>query len=316
MDVKDPKIAGLLDSVLYCPTDTPIFFNGFLTAKICVGHYETERGVPFPSCCHSHESYEFIIPHTPLRYLFRGEQLYFGQVGRVYPIPSGEKHGIRFPQEDVRVDVISIEKDFFEQVKRDKNCTHLKVDSVFTCSPALRNLLEMFKNECKKQVRDEKHKLSPLASLIASELLDLSADSKELKEHSSSSYQQGVPSVADYINEHYMDDLDIETLAAIAGLSPSYFTRCFAKAFSYSPRRMEDTSVARTIRRSTRYTANTLGCRRIAARRSRAGLGTFGRCFIVVAIPFPVVFLDYSIVFPKRQRKTGGRVKARRSPGI
>lgn len=236
MDVKDPKIAGLLDAVLYCPTDTPIFFNGFLTAKICVGHYETERGVPFPSCCHSHESYEFIIPHTPLRYLFRGEQLYFGQVGRVYPIPSGEKHGIRFPQEDVRVDVISIEKDFFEQVKRDKDCTHLKVDSVFTCSPALRNLLEMFKDECKKQVRDEKHKLSPLASLIASELLDLSADSKELKERSSSSYQQGVPSVADYINEHYMDDLDIETLAAIAGLSPSYFTRCFAKAFSYSPK--------------------------------------------------------------------------------
>ncbi len=33
-----------------------------------------------------------------------------------------------------------------------------------------------------------------------------------------------------------MDDLDIETLAAIAGLSPSYFSRCFAKAFSYSPK--------------------------------------------------------------------------------
>ena len=76
------------------------------------------------------------------------------------------------------------------------------------------------------------------------------------------------------------------------GRTKSASTSRQIKAFSYSPRRMEDTSVARTIRRSTRYTANTLGCRRIAARRSRAGLGTFGRCFIVVAIPFPVVFLE------------------------
>ena len=40
-------------------------------------------------------------------------------------------------------------------------------------------------------------------------------------------------------------------------------------ALSYSPRMMEDTSVASTISRRTRYTANTTGWRRMVPFRSR-----------------------------------------------
>ena len=45
-------------------------------------------------------------------------------------------------------------------------------------------------------------------------------------------------------------------------------------ALSYSPRMMEDTSVPSTMSRSTRYTANTTGCRRMVPFRSRGvGMG-------------------------------------------
>ena len=42
-------------------------------------------------------------------------------------------------------------------------------------------------------------------------------------------------SAADYINDHYTEDLTLENLAAICGLSAGYFTKCFTKLFACSP---------------------------------------------------------------------------------
>ena len=72
------------------------------------------------------------------------------------------------------------------------------------------------------------------------------------------------------------------------------------KAFSYSPRIMEETRVNKTTIRRMRYTAKTVGFLWITARRSRGGLGTFRFCFMVAFLSLRAVFpLDYTIIPPK-----------------
>ena len=65
------------------------------------------------------------------------------------------------------------------------------------------------------------------------------------------------------------------------GIINSTSTSRQMKALSYSRRRMEDTRTAMTISRSTRYTANTAGRRRMMGTRSRSlRRGDLGSCFI------------------------------------
>lgn len=236
MKMNDKKIDSLLDAISYFPNSAAMHFDFFTSSHLCLGYFDGTDGTVLPSCIHSHDAYEFFLPHSPVHYLMRDENIYFGQVNRLFPVPSGNTHGIAYPQPGARFDVIAIDKAFFEEVKRQKNCPRFEINEVFSCNEVLRNYIKYYKDECKKPTRDEKYKVEPLALLITAEIIDLARDTMRTKDaRNSTVYQQGLRSVAAYINEHFMDDLSIETLSAIAGLSPSYFTRTFRKMYDCSP---------------------------------------------------------------------------------
>lgn len=50
---------------------------------------------------HLHEDYEFLMPLTPIPYLTNDGAVYFGEVGWIYPVLSGRKHGIKYDIGDV-----------------------------------------------------------------------------------------------------------------------------------------------------------------------------------------------------------------------
>ena len=227
----------LFDAIAGYPAleKSPIKLDYYATENFCLGCFKSSPDNQLPVCYHSHDEYEFIIPLTPVHYMLREEQICFGQVGCVYPIESGVGHGIKYSQPDVRILAISINKDFLEEIKKEKHCEHVRFEYELPYTPALRCFLNTFKVECRKPARDEKNKLEPLTRLITAEFIDLASTAKQVKLRSSSLYQQGVRSAADYINEHYAEELTLEELSAICGLSPGYFTRCFTKMFLNSP---------------------------------------------------------------------------------
>ena len=229
------KAARLLNAISYFPSSSSMSFEFYSIRNICVGTFCGTEENPLPACIHSHEEYEFFIPKTPVHYLMRDDNIYFGQVGRIFPVPSGNSHGIKYPQTDVRFDVISVNKEYFEELKRSKNCSRLVIDEVFSCNEVLRNYIKFYKRECQRQTRDEENKVEPLAQLIVAEIIDIAQEKMRKKPRNNTTYQQGIRSVADYINDHYAEELSLETLSAICGLSPSYFTRAFKKMYDCSP---------------------------------------------------------------------------------
>lgn len=229
------KAEKLLNAISYFPSSSSMSFEFYSSRNICVGTFCGTEENPLPACIHSHEEYEFFIPKTPVHYLMRDDNIYFGQVGRIFPVPSGNSHGIKYPQTDVKFDVISVNKEYFEELKRSKNCSRLVIDEVFSCNEVLRNYIKFYKLECQRQTRDEENKVEPLAQLIMAEIIDLALEKMRKKTRNNTTYQQGIRSVADYINDHYAEELSLETLSAICGLSPSYFTRAFKKMYDCSP---------------------------------------------------------------------------------
>ena len=229
------KAEKLLNAISYFPSSSSMSFEFYSSRNICVGTFCGTEENPLPACIHSHEEYEFFIPKTPVHYLMRDDNIYFGQVGRIFPVPSGNSHGIKYPQTDVRFDVISVNKEYFEELKRSKNCSRLVIDEVFSCNEVLRNYIKFYKRECQRQTRDEENKVEPLAQLIMAEIIDLALEKMCKKTRNNTTYQQGIRSVAEYINDHYAEELSLETLSAICGLSPSYFTRAFKKMYDCSP---------------------------------------------------------------------------------
>lgn len=229
------KAEKLLNAISYFPSSSSMSFEFYSSRNICVGTFYGTEENPLPACIHSHEEYEFIIPKTPVHYLMRDDNIYFGQVGRIFPVPSGNSHGIKYPQNDVKFDVISVNKEYFEELKRSKNCSRLVIDEVFSCNEVLRNYIKFYKRECQRQTRDEENKVEPLARLIVAEIIDIAQEKMRKKTRNNTTYQQGIRSVADYINDHYAENLELETLSAICGLSPSYFTRAFKRMYDCSP---------------------------------------------------------------------------------
>ena len=229
------KAEKLLNAISYFPSSSSMSFEFYSSRNVCVGTFCGTEENPLPACIHSHEEYEFFIPKTPVHYLMRDDNIYFGQVGRIFPVPSGNSHGIKYPQTDVKFDVISVNKEYFEELKRSKNCSRLVIDEVFSCNEVLRNYIKFYKRECQRQTRDEENKVEPLAQLIMAEIIDLALEKMCKKTRNNTTYQQGIRSVAEYINDHYAEELSLETLSAICGLSPSYFTRAFKKMYDCSP---------------------------------------------------------------------------------
>ena len=234
---KSTKKAKLIEAISFYPAfeNQPVKLDYYATENLCIGHFKSSPGNNLPVCSHSHDVYEFVIPHTPLKYMQREEQICFGRVGRVYPIPCGIVHGIKYTQNDISLDTITIDKEFLEEIQKDKHVENIRIENEFLLTENLRCFINTFKKECRMPRRDERNKLEPLARLITAELIDLSSQVKEPGNISVSTYQQGVRSAADYINDHYSEELTLENLAAICGLSAGYFTKCFTKMFTCSP---------------------------------------------------------------------------------
>jgi AraC-like DNA-binding protein len=209
-------------------------FRLYTADRLSVATLIRSEEIVLPPLSHSHEEYEFIIPHTPIPYLTNEDAVYFGEVGCVYPVQSGRKHGMRYELKDVSHDDIVVQKEYFEGILGEKGLVGKALNSVARASDELLFYLSAFKGECDKGPLRDGRKLERLSALICGELIDLAVEKGRDDRHRSG-YQRGVRSASEYINRNYAKDLTLSELAGMCGLSENYFSHCFRLALGDSP---------------------------------------------------------------------------------
>lgn len=190
--------------------------------------------------CHSHSAYEFMIPYSPLPLIIYENAVYIGEAGYVYPVPSGRIHSYRFRSPNIAYDNIVIDKDFFEQILIDKDCVWKdcmgkNFDQRFELTKEAGTYIQYFKDEFSKENNCVPSKLYHLAALIASVFTECEFQEKRDRLKAPPQYQQGIHQIVSYMNQHYADNLQIDTLASMCGLSRTYFITAFRKAIGETP---------------------------------------------------------------------------------
>lgn len=202
-----------------------------------IASFVAAEDVYMRSCEHSHEAYEFIIPHSPIPYLTNDEAVYFGEVGYIYPVHSRRKHGTKYPIKNVSYTSIAIDKAFFEDILESKGHKNHIFNSVIPISDNLSALIDMFKAEVRRTGgADKRNKLIPLTRIICAEIIDLAKYNTADERKSKAKYQKGVRLASDYINENFTKQISIEELAELCGLSLNYFSLCFKDTFGETPK--------------------------------------------------------------------------------
>lgn len=231
------------------------------------GHYYCEKMsiaafIDSPECTslpyqHQHEAYEFLIPYGPIPLVMCEDEVYFGEVGYVYPIPKGQEHGFKALVTNISYDTVVIDADFLEDILRQKGYTGRQLEWRFELTPEQKSYIQLFKDEFKNGRGGNSDKLQHLAALITTSFID-----SEFRKHGNnikrpSQYQQGILQVAAYINQHYTEALKLEDLAAMCHLSKTYFITAFKKVIGESPYSyllLLRIAKARTLLETTDYT--------------------------------------------------------------
>jgi len=190
-----------------------------------------------PAFSHSHIDYEFIIPETPIPFLFYDGAVYYGEVGFVYPAYSGKEHGSKYPMSGIVHTNIVIDKDYFDIVLKHKNADINCFKQEFTLTEELRIYIKAFEKEFKKDSNKDILKMRYLTGLICSELAEGCVSASEVTLRENTLYRRGIYSVADYLNKNYENDISVSKMAQLCGLSVSYFTRAFREVIGCSPKK-------------------------------------------------------------------------------
>lgn len=206
------------------------------TEKMLVAIIPKDIGFTLCAGNHSHDSYEFIIPHSPMPFLHRDNAVYFGEPGKIYPVKSGELHGVKYSMENVWYTEIIFDKDFFEKVLSDKGVPNHSFDAIVTPSFALSYFIELFTQRIVTlKPKEKKHRIEPFAALIADELITLSTSAKRNDRKKPAEYAKGITGAIEYINNNLQNKITLAKLSEICGLTPNYFSASFKNAIGESP---------------------------------------------------------------------------------
>ena len=182
---------------------------------------------------HFHEDYEFIIPLTPIPFLTNEDNVYFGEVGLVYPVQSGRMHGVKISISNISFDDIIIRKTYFDSLLANKGLSDVEFNSIFEASEELSFYISAFKKECIGSADDDK--LGHLKALICHEIIALGTNAAIDNRHIACSYQKGLKSTSEYLNRCFTQPIKLHMLAEMCGLSDNYFSYCYKMAFGETP---------------------------------------------------------------------------------
>lgn len=184
---------------------------------------------------HAHEEYEFNLPITPVPVLVNEGAVFFGEVGFAYPVQSNHQHGTSFRVSDIAQDHVVIQKEYLDEMMDKKNLTGTLFSGRFEVTRDLKSYIQLFKHEFEKNPVPDNENLLHLAALISSTIIELGIYHVVPQQKETWSYQKGVSEVAAYMNQHFQDNLSIDQLASMCGLTKNYFISAFKRSMGETP---------------------------------------------------------------------------------
>lgn len=184
---------------------------------------------------HRHDAYEFLIPYGPIPLVTLEDNVYFGEVGYVYPVQSGLEHGSKSLVTNIIYDNVTVDRDFLEEIMKQKGYAGKAFEWRFELSKEQKAYIQLFKNEFCNGAACDRDKLLHLAALITTSFIEAEFDKEGFFIGKPSQYQQGILQVASYINQHYTEVLNLEDLARMCHLSKTYFISAFKKVIGETP---------------------------------------------------------------------------------
>lgn len=184
---------------------------------------------------HAHEEYEFTFPLTPIPVLINEGAVFFGEVGYAYPVQSNHQHGTSFRVSDIAQDRIIIQKEYLEELMAKKHLAGAQFCDRFEVTRDLKSYIQLFKHEFEKNPKPDNENLMHLAALISSTIIELGIYHAVPHHKETWSYQKGITEVATYMNQHFQDNLSIDQLASMCGLTKNYFISAFKRSMGETP---------------------------------------------------------------------------------
>ena len=186
---------------------------------------------------HAHDAYEFLVPYGPLPAIMHRDAVYFGEPGYVYPIQSQREHAFKVSVTGISHDNIVVEKEYMDQLIQISQYAGQEFDTKVELTQELSMYIKLFKEVCKKEKPEKirEKKLQNLMELICLELIYSAFCEERVRKEELWQYQQGILSVAAYMNQHYKEKIEIGELAKMAGFSKNYFISSFKKFMGEPP---------------------------------------------------------------------------------
>lgn len=224
MSVYDAHVGGLNSVSNYSNVKT---IDNFSIAEY---HYEKNKPT-INAFSHQHLEYEFILILKTVPLLIYEKANYIGEVGYVYPVNPSVVHGIEFPLNESELIDITIDMDYFDEIKKSLGYEGHYFYTRFQVGTSFVELCNNFLNGKNNQFKEETIKKLIINSLITEGLRD-----EHDRRRPEKKYAKNIKNIIIYMYEHYKEcDLTIEKLASISDYSTTYFTKAFKAYMHDSP---------------------------------------------------------------------------------
>ena len=224
MSVIDAHVGGMNKVSFYTSIKT---INNFSIAYYKHDEFKPTI-IPFS---HQHLEYEFILPLKTIPLLIYEKANYIGEVGYVYPVNPNVTHGIEFPLDDSELIDITINMNYFDEIKKNMGYDKCYFYTRFQVNMSFIELCLSFINKNNNQFMEESIEKLIIESLINEGLSDNTDRRRPEKK-----YQKNIKKILVYMYENYNDsNLTIENLANLSDYSVTYFTKAFKAYMHDSP---------------------------------------------------------------------------------
>ncbi len=267
MSVREAHVGGNNKLENYSKIKSISFFS------IAEYHYE-ENKPTINAFSHQHTEYEFIIPIKTTPLLIYEKASYIGEVGYTYPVNPNVVHGIDFALDKSEIIDITIDMDYFDDIKKELGYDKKYFYTRFPVSLSFIKLCYSFLNSDNNQFRDENMANIIITSLINDGLYDSSDRRRPEKV-----YAKNVKNIIFYMYENYKDsNLTINKLSQLSGYSTAYFTKAF-KAYMHDSPIVHLNKLRISEAKSLMFNEPTLNFKEIAEKVGYSNLSTFTESF-------------------------------------
>ena len=186
----------------------------------------------FPAGQHCHDEYEFVMPLNEDMLSKTGDKDVLTEKQKLTPFNSGQSHGPGVPTTINKMICIQCEKQFLDELcLQTFGKSNVVFDNVsFDMGNNMRFLLGLFIDESIAKSQGHELMQDSLIKMLFTEIIRSSSNS--ISETTIKTSPHGsIKRAIDFLEEQLARPLSIDQVAAVAGMSPSYFIREF-KAYT------------------------------------------------------------------------------------